>query len=253
MKQGRTPTLQTTLINALDALRHCASDDDRWACGANILRDCGSDWITAGTAARSTGAALAVRSTTPDALMRDYVDQRLHLHDPWMQICAASTALDSLDVDHETTAPSRRDKLQMSRLFSDHGVRRAVLVPCYSGHRTGGIVLYARSATAAGWLGQPSGLDQARLLVAVLSSQYRPERDRSQTTQLYCLGHPLSAREREVLQWLSTGCRTARIAERMRIEEVTVTKHLLSVRRKLGARTREQALAIALRDGLISV
>ncbi len=93
--QSRVAALQTQLIDTLDALGHCASDDDRWACGVRLLQDCGSDWITAGTAARGTGSALAIRSTTPDALMRDYMDQRLYLHDPWMQLCAASS-----DPDH---------------------------------------------------------------------------------------------------------------------------------------------------------
>ena len=245
--------MQGLLITALDRLRHCASDEARWACGADLLRDCGSDWITAGTATRTRGAAIAVRSTTPDALMQDYVDARLHLNDPWMQICAQGNALDLLDVDQELQSRSPGDKARVSRLFADHGVRRAVLVPCYGGHRTGGIVLYARSRSAAGWLGRAEGLDQARLLVTILSTLYRPEADLSQSPQLYHLQNPLSAREREVLLWLSTGLRTARIADRMGIREVTVTKHLTSARRKLGARTREQALAIAVRDGLVAL
>jgi DNA-binding CsgD family transcriptional regulator len=65
-------------------------------------------------------------------------------------------------------------------------------------------------------------------------------------------GDLLSPREREVLVWLASGLRTAEIAHRMGIETVTVGYHLQRARRKLGARTREQALAIALRDGHIS-
>ena len=64
-------------------------------------------------------------------------------------------------------------------------------------------------------------------------------------------GDPLSPREREVLVWLASGLRTAEIAHRMRIEPVTVGYHLQRARRKLGARTREQAIAIAVRDGHI--
>jgi DNA-binding CsgD family transcriptional regulator len=59
----------------------------------------------------------------------------------------------------------------------------------------------------------------------------------------------LSPREREVLMWLAAGLRTAEIAHRMRIETVTVGYHLQRARRKLGARTREQALVIAVRAG----
>lgn len=245
--------LQDLLITALDRLRACRSDSDLWACGSDLLRDCGSDWLTAGTAARGSEAALAVRSTTPDTLMRDYVEQRIYLDDPWMQLCAMSAEPDALDVDRESAAPGSGQKARMSRLFRDHGVWRALLVPAYGGHRPGGIVLYARSAMAADWLRRGDGLRQARLLVAVLACHYRPDTDRSASAELYSLRNSLSAREREVLAWLFAGLRTARIAERMGIEEVTVTKHLGSIRRKLGARTREQALAIALRDGLIAV
>ena len=58
--------------------------------------------------------------------------------------------------------------------------------------------------------------------------------------------NPLSPREKEVLQWLSTGLRSDEIAFRMNITLPTVNFHLNSIRSKLGAKTREQALAIAL-------
>lgn len=245
--------LQTLLIDALDALRHATSVAERWECGARLLQDSGSDWVTAGTAARATGDTIAIRSSTPKALMQDYMDQRLFLHDPWMQICARSNGLDHLDVQAELQTPTRPDKARVSRLFADHGVRRAVLVPCYGGSRSGGIVLYARSTGAAEALDHPDGLARARLLVAVFAAEYRPEADRSASPQLYSAHNALTRRECEVLCWAYTGLRTSGIADRMGLRDVTVTKHLLSIRRKLRARTREQALAIAVRDGLIQV
>ncbi|KQI70628.1 hypothetical protein AN191_17265 [Loktanella sp. 5RATIMAR09] len=63
----------------------------------------------------------------------------------------------------------------------------------------------------------------------------------------------LNPREIEVLQWLSTGLQTSEIAWRMGIASVTVSKHLQSARRRLGARTREQALAMAIRHGLVQL
>lgn len=244
---------QSLLINALDALQHCATDDQRWACGTRLLQDCGSEWITAGTAARASGAALAIRTSTPADLMRDYMDQRLYLQDPWMQLCARTAAPDHLDVRRELAAPSRPDKTRMSRLFADHGVRRAVLVPCYGGGRSGGIVLYARSDDAARAFADPDAMSRARLVVALFAASYRPETDRSLSADRYTAHNALTPRECEVLRWAYAGLRTSRIADRMGLQDVTVTKHLLSVRRKLKARTREQALAIAVRDGLIEV
>jgi len=63
----------------------------------------------------------------------------------------------------------------------------------------------------------------------------------------------LSARETEALQWTAQGLRTARIAEKMSLREVTVELHLRNARKKLGANTRDHAVARALVSGLITL
>ncbi|MEM8813473.1 MAG: LuxR C-terminal-related transcriptional regulator [Pseudomonadota bacterium] len=65
------------------------------------------------------------------------------------------------------------------------------------------------------------------------------------------LENALSARERECLSLLADGHRTARIAERIGIAPMTVEFHLRNARRKLGATTREQAVAISVKNGFI--
>lgn len=61
----------------------------------------------------------------------------------------------------------------------------------------------------------------------------------------------LTRREVECLSWLAAGLRTVQISNRMDIKPVTVDLHIRNARNRLGARTREQALAIALHEGLI--
>jgi DNA-binding CsgD family transcriptional regulator len=63
----------------------------------------------------------------------------------------------------------------------------------------------------------------------------------------------LSPRERECMTWLAIGLRYDRIAERLGIARPTVELHLLNARRKLGAKTREQALAKAVALGLLDL
>lgn len=63
----------------------------------------------------------------------------------------------------------------------------------------------------------------------------------------------LSPRQKECLQWLASGLRNEQIAEKMNIRPVTVDLHLREARAQLGAQTREQALAIAISDGLIAL
>jgi DNA-binding CsgD family transcriptional regulator len=243
---------QRVLTEALDRLGACQSADARWLCGVSLLQNCGSQWITAGTAPLARQGDVAVRSTTPVGLLQDYVNERLHQDDPWMQLCARSTQVDLLDTTTSRNALPG-SKVRLATLFADYGVRHAALVPCYGGRRTGGIVLYNCNAGSDGWEADPAGLDRARLIVALFSAVYQPDADRSGGGELYRFQPALTAREREVLLWLWSGHQTARIADRMGIEPVTVTKHLAAIRRKLGARTREQALAIAILEGLISV
>jgi LuxR family quorum sensing-dependent transcriptional regulator len=62
----------------------------------------------------------------------------------------------------------------------------------------------------------------------------------------------LSAREREALQWAAEGKNDWEIGEVMSISEHGADKHMRSVRTKLGAINRTQAVAEAIRRGLIT-
>lgn len=62
----------------------------------------------------------------------------------------------------------------------------------------------------------------------------------------------LSAREREALQWAAEGKNDWEIGEVMSISEHGADKHMRSVRAKLGAINRTQAVAEAIRRGLIA-
>ena len=64
--------------------------------------------------------------------------------------------------------------------------------------------------------------------------------------------HQLATRETECLQLLTTGLKNEVIAARMGITIHTVQLHLSSAKKKLGAATREQALAKALMFGIIT-
>jgi two-component system NarL family response regulator len=61
----------------------------------------------------------------------------------------------------------------------------------------------------------------------------------------------LSEREREVLQLVARGDTSRRIADHLVISENTVNFHIRNILGKLHARTRSEAVARALRDGLV--
>ena len=62
----------------------------------------------------------------------------------------------------------------------------------------------------------------------------------------------LSARERQVLRWVSAGKSSWEIGKIMRITERTVNYHIRNILRKLDAVNRPQAVAMALKLGLLA-
>lgn len=61
----------------------------------------------------------------------------------------------------------------------------------------------------------------------------------------------LTRRERDVLERLAEGRATEEVAELLHVSPHTVRSRVKSVLRKLGARNREHAVAIALSEGAI--
>ena len=64
---------------------------------------------------------------------------------------------------------------------------------------------------------------------------------------------PLTQRELQCLEALARGLSNNGIAKQLQISLPTVALHLCNARRKLGARTREQAVALAVKRGLVSI
>jgi DNA-binding NarL/FixJ family response regulator len=65
------------------------------------------------------------------------------------------------------------------------------------------------------------------------------------------LQRALSRREVQCLEGLAHGLDNSGIARELNIALPTVALHLINARRKLGAATREQAVALAVERGLI--
>ena len=61
----------------------------------------------------------------------------------------------------------------------------------------------------------------------------------------------LSRRERQVLDELARGSRTDEMAEALYLSSHTIRTHVKTLLRKLGARTRAHAVAIAFADGAL--
>jgi DNA-binding CsgD family transcriptional regulator len=241
------------ITGALDSLQAASSQGGVWAGATAAFARLGSVWLTCGVAPAGRPHEPVIRTGTPRALMDDYLGTGLHRADRWMHHCATSALPDAADLTRGPARPGSAFAERMRDVFTAHGVAGMVLIPCHRGIMTGGIVTYADSAEGYGALAHPDNLPRLRLLAAIFATAFDPSQRDDAAGRHYApaAGPALTPREAEVLTWLATGLQTDRIADRLGIAPVTVVKHLASARAKLGARTREQALALALLHGQI--
>jgi DNA-binding CsgD family transcriptional regulator len=186
-------------------------------------------------------------SSFPDYWIKHYQDQGYAKRDPFLPKCCSSfvptfTGTAFLDVHDYLDAEERELILEAGetgftagfaspfRLMSDHGAGGWNILSDMARHDVEKTIEEHGQTLQLASLLAHNALEQANV---------QPD-------------SPLTAREREVLCWLSKGLRVQQIAHNMGVATVTIEFHLKNARKKLGAKTREQALAIAIGRNLIA-
>lgn len=227
-----------------------------WAQANDLFAELGSPTMTLGTAPIGRPDAPTIRSSASDKLLDDYIAAGLHEVDPWMRMCAESKSVHLMDFTGEAEPEAQDAPTAVVRdLFRDHGYAQTMLLPCPGALQTSGVVLYVETAEAAASLRRPEMLHVLQLAATAFALSFRPGPgpEAEESMRLIRPASSLTSREIEVLHWLAVGLKTTQIAHRMALQDVTVTKHLANARRKLGARTREQALVMAMHAGLLAL
>jgi DNA-binding NarL/FixJ family response regulator len=123
----------------------------------------------------------------------------------------------------------------------DEKAARAALV-------TGGLGYMVKASTTApvagAWtLSRVNGVARHQMLPGSLNS----------SVDSGDLGHGLTSRELEVLQALATGASTIEVARELYVSPKTAKNHIAHIYAKLGVSSRTQAIAKALRQGIVSI
>ena len=192
-------------------------------------------------------------TSLPEPWCERYADKQYWRVDPYYRYCCT------------TLAPVRTGPEYLNDYdFLTEPERRVINEGGETGFRSGFSVPVRLLGGAGGFGGWNFGSTLGRLELESLLMQHGRE---LQLTGFYINEHAerlsgkprkhnrrhnvLTQRERECLLWLARGLRTAAIADLLGIADVTVDLHFKGARRKLGAATREEALAKAIVGGQI--
>ena len=183
------------------------------------------DLLVVGVAASLEGARLQTSATAPDVVL---LDQRLPDGDGVSAIAALQSLRPSVQVVILTATTSER------------------------------VLVAAMEAGAAGFIAKTQPLDDVidgvraaaqgeSVVSSKLLSRLLPRLHRRSSAP----ATRLTDREREILDLLAQGLQNADIAQRLSLSVHTVRNHVANLSAKLGAHSKLEVLAIAVRDGLV--
>lgn len=196
-------------------------------------------------------ASIFVRSSICDKFEHHYKHDRLFDSDPFLLAGCGNLSAKRFSLSQlpEDAAALSSDQKFLTHL-ADRGIRNGLGVPVRTRgeHCFGGWVFssseddktFGKAEAEYGRTVHLAGVLAYERMVALGVGEPAPER-------------ALSARERECLLWLCAGFRVSIIAERLQISESAVNLYVSNAKHKLGAKTREQAIARAIFSGQINI
>ena len=211
------------------AIIRVAVVDDHQMLSESLLMvlDAEPDLSVVGVAGSVAAARTMARRTSPDVVLMDY-----RLPD------GVGT-----DAAREIRAENPAIKVVMLTGFPDDAILVAAIEAGCSGYLTkDSAITEAISAVRAAAAGE--ALISPAMLARLLPKLRREYRG---------IGSTLTDREREVLQLLAEGSPNQVVADKLFLSVNTVRKHVQSILTKLGSHSKLEAVAIAVREGVIEL
>ncbi len=228
---------------------------DLFAGGQRFFESIGATAISCGMFEQRSNFLIGASSNLDESWLEQYVAQDLVEIDPVVTHCEHKEGPGALGWGDPSRVPDRPESMKVLQCAAEAGYPNVVVVPVKPKDQayTSAVVFFNDMAD-----GQAQQFVRENGGLIVLSGNLMGLR----AVQLFRQGEEdeswqplkrsvLSPRETEVLKWLAKGLRTDQIAFQMNLKPVTIHMHLTSARRKLGARTREQLMAMAAICGLL--
>ncbi|MCI5040231.1 MAG: LuxR C-terminal-related transcriptional regulator [Donghicola eburneus] len=239
-------------IDILDRLSSAEDDDVRWTMVNKEIGKLGGSAVNFGLINTKTMAPIWFKSSMPEAWLSEYFERQYFFADPFIEHLNVSG--DSKSV---LTGTMRKDEAETQLHYDlNWGLRDAGFMTMHfiplggekEGHKRG--FTYCSPHLEKDVLN--TEVEAKIRLVASLASAYMGNPP-AESDAYRIVDYTLTPQERRVLHYLALGTRNVAIAYELGIAEVTVRKHLISIRKKLGAKTREHAISIAVSQGLLDL
>jgi len=237
------------LAGGMEQMRAAGDIEERWRVAHAMLAELGCTAMNAGAVRTGPFEITYMRSSMSQDWLEEYTAQGYIEVDPFVDKVrpGMSVAPGSSLILTDRARDARRKGVALHSNMSAAGYRMAFGAP-FDSDRPGErrlVTLFSDLTDARHWTPE---VQQRLQCFSLLANAFLFQRDDRAEGGAEAI---LSGRERDVLLLLATGLKNQRIAERLGVAEITVRMHMAAARRKLGARTREQAVAIAVRDSLI--
>lgn len=253
--------MKNMLADFATDIAHCKNDASAWHVGQSFFKSLGFETVNYGLMYRQNGAFLGFYTTMNDDWMAYYTNNRYDNDDPLTAHCMRYNHAVHYSFDGRSQLALSGGKLEMKMLgdFYEAGIHSSYLVPFHNDlfAVTGGINLAARISSEECEKLVEKNRQEILVASALLNSHLAglPQSVKRSKAWINIQSNAegITPREMEVLKWLSVGLRNDRVAERMHVTPATINFHIGSIKKKLGAQTREQALVIAMRKGIVAL
>ncbi|HEY9080487.1 helix-turn-helix transcriptional regulator [Magnetovibrio sp.] len=240
--------MDTQTLDFITTISRSSSVDVAWTSTTRHMESLGADTVNY---AFGPVDNLAFMSTAQPGWIEHYMQENFDQVDHTVHHCMSQLTPIVSGAEYNTKRGDIGERaLLMMRDAEQVGIKTAVTIPLRL-QRDGDVggFFFGTDQNTKNFMGLYEGVSTQITLAVLYSHTIIQDLLRQEQANAVTL----TTRERECLLWLAQGLNSEQISDRLMIARITVDTHIGSAKRKLGASTREHALARAIQLGLIAL